>query len=329
LALYSTSVLARFASIQEIPMQMAPSRRRAASRIVLAVTLVLATLGLASPTAAAETDRHVPNLVILGDSFASGKGNPPYTQESGICARSNDAYGPLLARFRVVKEQAFVACSGATTEDVAGTGPLNLPPQVDSIAQDTDVVTVQALGNDFFAGTLEAMCFSPDPQVNCETTTPLPDLPGTMFDGKTVGDLLAAIPSLGRVKLDALFSAIKAKLGSSTARVLVLGYPNLLGNGGQYCPGITTGELAVARQFVANLDDVLATMARKYGFEFVGVRQLFRGLDACGQFNAIYPVIPSGPDAPPPASKDPQGWLHPNRLGHFIYAGAVLAALYS
>src|SRR6476659_2208752 len=117
----------------------------------IAAALSLAAVGLAAPDASAQSSRHFHprDLVALGDSFAAGSGNTPYIDEA--CGRSaSAAYPEVLARYRLVDLEAFVACGGATTAQVWGPGPHGEPPQIDSISADTDVVTVQALGNDFF-----------------------------------------------------------------------------------------------------------------------------------------------------------------------------------
>jgi lysophospholipase L1-like esterase len=255
-------------------------------------------------------------MVVLGDSFAGGVGNPPYVDAP--CKRSDSAYGAVLARYRFVTMQAFAACSGARTTDVLR--------QVDSITADTDVVTVQVLGNDFFIGTLEGMCFAPG-AVNCNPDTVVPFRSDHPLFGKTVGDVVASISELGPAKLDIVFQAIKGKLVKPGARVIVLDYPNIVGSGGMNCPGLTTEELTVARRIVTELNSVIKDSALVHGFRYVSTEPWFRGLDACGFLNGIYPPIPPG--ITPAASADLQGALHPNRLGHLVLAAAVLGQLRS
>ncbi len=160
-------------------MQVAPARvlRRAA----IAAGIVTLLLGVTAPSAYADRGKghHLPNLVVLGDSFASGVGNPPYVPPDNPCKRSNNAYGPLLEAQGLVKLQAFVACSGATTNQVWGPGPNGETPQIDSITMDTDVVTVQALGNDFAVGAIERLCFAP-PIPPTPTTPAIPALDCTL-----------------------------------------------------------------------------------------------------------------------------------------------------
>jgi GDSL-like Lipase/Acylhydrolase family len=306
----------------------ATRRGRLLARVAVALTVALASLMLASPTASAQSYFGPPKVVVMGDSFAAGVGTPPYTVTNG-CKRSNAAYGKLLESYRLVRVEAFVACSGATTTQVGFTGSNGEPPQVNSITPDTDVVTVQALGNDFAISLIEAMCFSTVPGVNCEAGSYFPVPLGHPLYGVTVGQVVASIPSQGAAALDALYPVIRSKLVKPGAKAIAIGYPNLLGNGGIYCAAVTPAELAVASQIVSNLNAIIQDRAKFWGFKFIAVDRLFRGWDACGLFNAIYPPLPPG--SSPAASTDPegQGVLHPNRLGHAIYAGALLGRLYS
>jgi len=299
---------------------------------VVTATLLLG-LGATVPTAAAQVPgrHHLPNLVVLGDSFASGVGNLPYLprEDPSACKRSNSAYGPLLARLHLVTLQAFVACSGATTAEVSGPGPnADEPtPQIDAITKDTDVLTVQALGNDFFVGAIEALCFRPDVIVNCTPDTAFPA--GTPLSGLTVGAIVGSIPSQAPAKLEALYDAIDGKLGDhSKARVVTLGYPNIVGNGGPFCPGVTTEETQIAAQMVAALNTAIKNASRLHGYRYAPVDALFRGHDGCAGLLAVYPPLP--PSFGFPASQDPDGGgaLHPNRLGQSFYAAAVAKQLF-
>jgi lysophospholipase L1-like esterase len=312
---------------------------RVLRRAAIASGVAMLLLGVTAP---AYADRgkghHLPNLVVLGDSFASGVGNPPYVPVDNPCKRSDSAYGPLLQAQHLVKMQAFVACSGATTEQVWGPGPNGeTPPQIDSITKDTDVVTVQALGNDFFVGAIERLCFTPPipatdttpaiPAIDCTLTTPFPD---PALSGQTVGGVIGSIALLAPGKLDILYRKIDKKLGKhSDAQVITLGYPNIIGNGGPFCPGVTTEENGIAAKMVTDLNTAIKNASRKHDYDYVPVEGLFKDHDGCGSSGvdslAIYPPLPSS--FGPPASEDTGGALHPNQLGQSLYAAAVAKQL--
>ncbi|MGS0688087.1 SGNH/GDSL hydrolase family protein [Nakamurella sp. GG22] len=254
------------------------------------------------------------DLVVLGDSFASGVGNTPYIAKSGKCKRSDDAYGPLLAQLRAIRLQAFVACSGATTTQVSGIGPNGTEaPQIESITRRTDVVTVQALGNDYFVGEIETLCLTGE----CTPST-------TLRNGQTIQQVLDSIPRTGPGLLDALYSAIEDRLDStgSRARVVVTDYPSLFGDGGGVCSAVmTAGELAIAEQMVTALNGVIKEAARRHHLRYAPVSALFEGHDLCSATPAIYLfTLPGTPGAP---AQDPGGALHPNRFGQLLYALAV------
>ena len=293
---------------------------RAFRRITTIAAIMVLCLGLMAPSASAFPRFHTPKLVVLGDSFASGVGNYPYQDNTNPCKRSDISYGPILDRLRLVHLQAFVACSGATTEQVSGSGPNGEPEhQIDSIAKDTDVITVQALGNDFAVGAIERTCFLPEPfKVDCTRDT--------LIGGQTVGSIIDSILTQGPVKLRALYSQIDGKRNPKSI-VITPGYPNIVGNGGLFCPGVSSDEIQFAATMVANLNTAIKTVSNEYHYRYAAVDSLFRGHDACaGPFFGIYAILPP---PTPPASADPDGGgaLHPNQLGQAIYAVAVAKRL--
>ncbi len=99
--------------------------------------------------------------VAMGDSFSSGEGNPPFefgsdSDSENECHRSQRAYPRLLQLESSLNlgSTAFVACSGATTNDVLGesetdnpNGRWNQDPQIDALTGDTELVTITIGGN--------------------------------------------------------------------------------------------------------------------------------------------------------------------------------------
>ena len=304
-------------------------RTRRVVRILAVVAAVVAASLTTNSVAAAQSPVHfrVPNLVVLGDSYASGVGNTPYlpeirpTTEDTSCKRSDAAYGELLADVGLVRLQAFVACSGATTAQVSGPGPNGeTPPQIDSITRDTDVVTVQALGNDFFFGEISFRCLS-DP-TNCSWQTHLKN-------GQTIREVVDSIPVQGGANLKALYGAINQRLKTvgSHARVIATDYPNLFGDGGGACRGFISPTLVdIARQMAGNLGATIKQAAADNGFRYAPVSALFSRHDVCDPVPAIY--LPTGKGGLGAPADDPGGALHPNHLGQALYAGAIAARLF-
>src|SRR4051794_21056983 len=98
--------------------------RAAAASLLLLVPLLGVSTAEASPPPRTTYD-------VLGDSYGSGYGVPPY---STACGRSQSAYGVLVdGRARLVLDD-FVACAGATTTSLVAGG------QLAALDQDTDLV---------------------------------------------------------------------------------------------------------------------------------------------------------------------------------------------
>lgn len=102
-----------------------------------------------------------PTYVAMGDSFSSGEGNEPFIDGtdsiSNECHRSQRSY-PRILQVDMdlgLGPANFIACSGATTNDVLGVSESDNPvgrwgaaAQVDALSNDTEVVTITIGGND-------------------------------------------------------------------------------------------------------------------------------------------------------------------------------------
>ena len=275
------------------------SRKRWGSALVAVFTAVL--IGVfTGPSASAQgyLQRRPVDLVVVGDSFSSGEGNAPFLDASA-CHRSAAAFGPLLARAGLIRLQAFPACSGATTVQVWKTGQNGEPPQIDHITARTDVVTVQALGNDVKVGQLEGLCIFGD----CSAAS---------------ASMVQAIGRSGPGLLDALYDHIVRRPGF-TGKVIALLYANPFPDPtspvGPGCPYMSAAELRAASAVVAALNTQIIRQAHRHGFAVADPAALFRGHDLCGNQPAFYNANPTAPPDP--------GWLHPNQFGQTLYALAV------
>lgn len=158
-----------------------------------------------------------PQLVALGDSFSSGEGNPDFLPGTATsydaCHRSDKAYPVLLDKDSSANLNltAFVACSGATADDIAhGYGRDSEPNQLNSITSSTNVITVTAGGNDVGFPTFAYGCFT----TGCGT--------GTSVYNWTLDHINNDLPG----NLHDLYTAIQAKIGNrQDVAVLVIDYP--------------------------------------------------------------------------------------------------------
>ncbi|HEY7816368.1 MAG TPA: GDSL-type esterase/lipase family protein [Nakamurella sp.] len=301
--------------------------RNLLAKVIVVATVVAASVVMGGQAAAAGPPRfQPPDLVAIGDSFAAGTGNTPYSDVA--CGRSaSAAYSERLAQFRLVTLQAFPACGGATTQEVISQG------QVDQITQDTDVVTVQALGNDYYFGLLVAYCLNavPNiPNVTCHRDQVLAPLGGI-----TVQQLLDSIPVTAPTALSVLNGAIKMRMAEvhSKAKVIVVDYGNPFpapgGGVGPFCPYMDAEELGVATDFGGAINLALNNGASAAGFTFLNAAPRFRGLDVCGFAPAFYRVgLPGLPQLPSVLPNTDPGLFHPNKVGQGIYAAVLTGRLH-
>ena len=222
---------------------------------VLVVVAALLVAGLvAHPQTAHATS---PQLVALGDSYASGVGTRSYDDDSGSCMRSPYAY-PVLDASRIGASLSFQACSGATTSSVR-TG------QLGTLSATTTLVTVTVGGNDAHFTSVITECAQPWWSSDCD---------GAIDDARSV------ITNLLPARLDTLYSAIRTR--APHAHVVVVGYPRLFN--GEDCNAGTwfsPAEETRLNQTVDLLDSTIRGRATAHGFGFADPRSAFTGHAVC------------------------------------------------
>ena len=102
-----------------------------------------------------------PSYVAMGDSAATAPLVPAQGRPTG-CFKSTNNYPSVLSRRLDVGSFTDVTCSGARTEDlVSRSQPTRsgaVPPQVDAVRPDTELVTITIGGNDVDLSTRAAGC---------------------------------------------------------------------------------------------------------------------------------------------------------------------------
>jgi lysophospholipase L1-like esterase len=241
--------------------------------LTISLLTVITLIGLAVPSSAA-TGKYV----ALGDSYSSGLGAGSYGS-SGACKRSSNAYPQLWANSHAPSAFAFVACSGAKTQDV-------LTGQVGAVTADTSLVTISVGGNDAgFAGVMtdcnissDAVCVQRNQQAQTYARNELP------------------------AKLDGVYAQIRSRAPS--ARVLVVGYPHIYKLNGSCWLGLSDTKRAAINQSSDVLAQVISGRAAAAGFTFVDGRSAFAGHEICASGarwinSVVWPVEESyHPDAP-------------------------------
>ncbi|MEU6508433.1 SGNH/GDSL hydrolase family protein [Streptomyces sp. NPDC046942] len=285
-------------------------RRRAA---VLGAALGGCALVAASTTpAAAHPGGHGRDTayVALGDSYTSGPGIP--AQVDANCARSDHNYPSLVAGQRQLTAFTDVSCAGATTAEMWQAHGTN-KPQLDAVHRDTDLVTLQIGGNDVGFGPVIATCArlaAQDPTGNpCERSY------------RAVGyDQLTLAIARTAPKVDRVLRDVHAR--APHARVVVVGYPDLLPDDGTGCfPQVpfAQGDFPYLRDTEKRLNLMLRLVAAVNRAEYVDTYGPTVGHDMCKSpaDRWIEPLQPASPAAP----------AHPNAKGEQAMAQAVLDRL--
>ncbi|MFF0383863.1 SGNH/GDSL hydrolase family protein [Streptomyces sp. NPDC004286] len=260
--------------------------------------------------AAAHPAGHGTEYVALGDSYTSGPLIPD--QVDANCARSNRNYPSLVAAGRQVGTFKDVSCSGATTAEMWRAQGTN-GPQLDAVNRGTDLVTVQIGGNDVGFGSIIATCArlgAADPTGNpCQRSY------------RAAGyDELTATIALAAPKVDRVLRAVHAR--APHARVLLVGYPDLLPDDGSGCfPAVpfARGDFPYLRDTGKRVNLMLRLVAAWNRVEYVDTYGPTVGHDMCKApaERWIEPLQPASPAAP----------AHPNAAGEAAMARAVLARL--
>jgi hypothetical protein len=215
----------------------------------LAAPLACAAAVLASSGTAFAADRYV----ALGDSYSSGTGTNSYTLDSG-CQRGTLAYPYLESRARANTTLVFVACSGATTDDV-------MANQISSVTSDTRLVSITIGGNDAGFSDVVTACV-------------------TLGCGSAISTATTYIRNTLPGKLDTVYAAIARQAPGAT--VAVLGYPRLFSSSS--CAGtfgIDSGERTSLNNVADLLDSTIATEAARYGFTYKSAISSFTGHAIC------------------------------------------------
>ncbi|MGH3547744.1 MAG: SGNH/GDSL hydrolase family protein [Pseudonocardiaceae bacterium] len=234
----------------------------------------------------------VGDYVALGDSYSSGVGTGVYDPAGGTCARSPLSYPPLWTVEHRPASFGFVACSGATTDDV-------LASQISALQPGTDLVTITIGGNDAGFGPVLRTCTAADSDDTCFAAVDAAE----SFERSALPDRLARS-----------YAAIRRS--SPNAQVVVLGYARLF----DLAPNCTEPQVPnVARRTKLNegadvLDSVIQSVSQRFGFYFGDVRGQFGNHAVC----STDPWI-NGPSVPTVV-----GPYHPNQTG---YRNGYLAAL--
>ena len=248
--------------------------------------------------------------VSLGDSYTAGPLIPQ--QVDANCARSDHNYPSIVAAARKATAFKDVSCSGATTENMWKAQGTN-EPQLDALNRDTGLVTVQIGGNDIGFSSIIGTC------ARLSSQDPTGDPCRRYYASSGIDQLTVAIARTAP-KIDAVLRAVHTR--APHARVLVVGYPDLLPDDGSGCyPSVpfAAKDFAYLRDTGKRLNLMLRLVAEWDRAEYVDTYGPTVGHDMCKAPDVrwIEPLQPASPAAP----------AHPNAKGEEAMARAVLERL--
>ncbi|MFI7402211.1 SGNH/GDSL hydrolase family protein [Streptomyces sp. NPDC049541] len=248
--------------------------------------------------------------VSLGDSYTAGPLIPQ--QVDADCARSDHNYPSIVAAARKATAFKDVSCSGATTDNMWKAQGTN-EPQLDALNRDTGLVTVQIGGNDIGFSSIIGTC------ARLSSQDPTGDPCRRYYASSGIDQLTLAIARTAP-KIDAVLRAVHAR--APHARVLVVGYPDLLPDDGSGCyPAVpfAAEDFAYLRDTGKRLNLMLRLVAQWDRAEYVDTYGPTVGHDMCKAPDVrwIEPLQPASPAAP----------AHPNAKGEEAMARAVLERL--
>lgn len=251
--------------------------RRPRARVIPAAlaALALAAVGACGKDNPDNGPTDIGTYVSLGDSYSSGVGLVPVTDE--VCNRSSLNYPSLIAEKFGFDQFVDATCAGASSEDLFAsqtTAKGSNLPQLDQVPADADLVTIGlGLNDNGLSVALLVPCLEVNGQVSSTCDLYLKQ-PNSVFD--------AAIATMeGGVKAD--LDDIREK--APKARIVLVGYPRLLPDDATCPQEVPVVEAAAVRiRYSLNkVNEAMKSAARKARVDFVDMYTASEGHDACSE----------------------------------------------
>jgi hypothetical protein len=230
-----------------------------------------------------------PRYVAMGDSAAAAPLVPQQAAPTG-CLKSTNDYPSVLARRIGAASFRDVTCSGARTEDLLSraqsTRSGDVPPQLDAVEPDTELVTITIGGNDVDLPANAMAC--------SRSSLDAPPCSSALVAGGVDAISRAIDDEAG--KWSALFGAVRAK--APDARVIVVGYGTYVRPEGCFpTQPINPVDAAYFQAKLDELDQRLAQVAAGQGADFFDTRPLSVGHDICAapQDRFVEGFVPASP----------------------------------
>jgi lysophospholipase L1-like esterase len=271
------------------------------------VLLVVALAAAVSPADAAQPLRYV----AMGDSYSAASGVlPPDPSAPFECLRSTDNFSHVIAA-TTGAALTDVTCGAAETGHYFTAQYDNVPPQLDALARDTQLVTMTIGGNDSGVFINAVTQCGAAGLSTAGMGSPCKDRYGSSYEDTI---RTTTYPSLVKA-----LTAVRAK--APRAKVAILGYPWILppAVGCFDRMPVAEGDVPYLRGVQATLNDAVARAAAATGATYVDLSVASEGHDACQAMGTrwIEPVL--------------QGTnpvvVHPNALGESEMAANAMRVL--
>jgi lysophospholipase L1-like esterase len=283
-------------------------RRRALASVLAAAAVAAVSVVATVPSSQATTAR---KYVALGDSYSAASGVLPVDPTAPLnCLRSTRNYPKVIAA-TIGANLRDVTCGAAETGDYFTAQYQNVPPQLDALSKDTQLVTMTIGGNDssVFINTI-LQCGAAG-LTTAGQGSPCKDTYGSSFQDtirtKTYPDLVRTL------------KAVHAR--SPKAKVAILSYPWIMPKtvGCFDKMPIATGDVPYVRGIQATLNDAVRRAAGATATTYVDLNKVSDNHDACKPIGTrwVEPVL--------------QGTnpviVHPNALGESRMAAQTVKVL--
>jgi hypothetical protein len=271
-----------------------------------ALAAAILTLALVAPAAAAPL-----RYVALGDSYSAASGVlPPDLTAPPQCLRSVRNYPHVIAA-ATGAQLTDVTCGAAETNDFFEPQHPGVPPQLDAVQGDTELVTMTIGGNDSGVFINAILSCGTAGVLTLGQGSPCKDRYGSSFEDTIRNTTYPAL-------VEAL-AAVRAK--APEAEVAILGYPWIMpASGGCFTQmPVAKGDVPYLRGIQATLNDAVRRAAEATGATYVDLNVASEGHDACKPIGVrwVEPVL---------LGTNPV-IVHPNALGEREMAAEAMAVL--
>ena len=282
--------------------------------VLLCALLSACTIGPGATATAAQRGPYV----ALGDSYTAAPLVLPQVGMPIGCSRSSHNYPSVVARALSVASFRDVSCSSATTVHMTSPQQVTLGvnrPQFDGLRPATELVTIGIGGND--VGLVGAAVTCARLGALAPTGTACRSHFNSGGSDRIVAQIRATAP-----RIAAVIDGIRTR--SPLARIVVVGYPDVLPRTGNGCHPLVPLSPDDVRYFdglIVRLNEMLAETSIANGAEFADTYLDSVGHDVCTLpptrwFEGLVPTAPAYP-------------LHPNALGEASMGRSVLKVLAS